>query len=638
MRESAALKNFAVVCLLGAAFQLGIVAWLCADFDARVPRLLPDDAMYYLKIAQNIAAGSGSVFSAGEPTNGYHPLWMLPLVCIARIAAPAPETFAALTLILGVLCNGGASWFLRRLLLQLGCGEGTALFGVAAYWTLPWAVHLTLTGLETPLYLLCLLAFVSSYHRVACDSAAGRGAWIGLGVWAGLLMLSRTDGVLFTAPLFVALLWRRGVRVLPALSGSAALAAVLVAPWLVWNLARFGTVMQSSGIAMSFLGHAYAPPLSEPLAYLQHGVDHALTILCRSVAQPFLATPAFDPAATEPPFLDPGFGGRAATVIGLLALVGVAIWRRLAGRGALLPAALSWPGLGVAFVYLFVRMYAQVWHLSCFVPLAVIGVARLVDRPTVRFTAVATFIAASGFALQYGYFSPQRDFITAARSLRADAPAALRIGITDSGYAGVFSRHEIVNLDGVVNNAVLRSILDGRISEYLTARDFDEVRIQKWRMPIYDRNTPLGQGSYLWRQARFVDYAPGTRIQFASRDADGFLLLGWSAAEAEYRWTDGDLAWIGFGLQQPQALVLTLAAHALGGQQVGVEVNGQHLATLEFPATGVAERSVPIAAALLQRRNGLVFRLTQARSPRSMGLGLDGRRLGIAVRWLSLNP
>jgi len=47
-----------------------------------------DDAYYYFKVAQNISEGQGSTFDGINPTNGYHPLWMLicvPIFALARV-------------------------------------------------------------------------------------------------------------------------------------------------------------------------------------------------------------------------------------------------------------------------------------------------------------------------------------------------------------------------------------------------------------------------------------------------------------------------------------------------------------------------------------------------------------------------
>ena len=46
-----------------------------------------DDAYYYFKVAENIGLGHGSTFDGINPTNGYHPLWMLiciPIFALAR--------------------------------------------------------------------------------------------------------------------------------------------------------------------------------------------------------------------------------------------------------------------------------------------------------------------------------------------------------------------------------------------------------------------------------------------------------------------------------------------------------------------------------------------------------------------------
>ncbi|HMI30346.1 MAG TPA: hypothetical protein VK527_01310, partial [Candidatus Limnocylindrales bacterium] len=51
------------------------------------PRRFPsDDSFFYLQVARNIAAGHGSTFNTVSPTNGYHPLWMVPCVLAEAIA------------------------------------------------------------------------------------------------------------------------------------------------------------------------------------------------------------------------------------------------------------------------------------------------------------------------------------------------------------------------------------------------------------------------------------------------------------------------------------------------------------------------------------------------------------------------
>src|SRR6476660_5739494 len=64
-----------------------------------------DDAYYYFKVAQNISEGHGSTFDGLNPTNGYHPLWML--VCIPIFALARFDLFLPLRVLLLVM--GGLS-------------------------------------------------------------------------------------------------------------------------------------------------------------------------------------------------------------------------------------------------------------------------------------------------------------------------------------------------------------------------------------------------------------------------------------------------------------------------------------------------------------------------------------------------
>ena len=189
----------------GALFQITVIAQAFTRFDTVVARTVPDDAFYYFKIAQNISAGQGSVFSPGEPTNGYHPLWMVVLVVVHFVTRPSPETFVLESLLVAAALNLLAATLLCRLLATFGFSEAQSGFGALLYLTLPWTVNLTLSGLETPLYFVCLFGFLLAAQRCFDAHAPLRERHgVVLGLAAGLLMLARTDGLLFTARCF----WR----------------------------------------------------------------------------------------------------------------------------------------------------------------------------------------------------------------------------------------------------------------------------------------------------------------------------------------------------------------------------------------------------------------------------------------------
>ena len=77
-------------------------------------QLFWDDGFYYLQIARNVADGVGSSMDGLNPTNGYHPLWLLGLVPIFWLA---PTSAHALWAVAGVqiVCLAVSAALLYRL-------------------------------------------------------------------------------------------------------------------------------------------------------------------------------------------------------------------------------------------------------------------------------------------------------------------------------------------------------------------------------------------------------------------------------------------------------------------------------------------------------------------------------------------
>src|SRR6202789_4600788 len=73
-------------------------AWIFSTPLRNPTRIMPfveDDFYYYLKVAQNVAAGLGSTFNGITRTNGYHPLYFVVLVFISKFAASLVGIFRA---------------------------------------------------------------------------------------------------------------------------------------------------------------------------------------------------------------------------------------------------------------------------------------------------------------------------------------------------------------------------------------------------------------------------------------------------------------------------------------------------------------------------------------------------------------
>ena len=119
-----------------------------------------DDAYYYFKVAQNIVAGHGSTFDGINPTNGYHPLWLV--ICIPIFALAQFDLVLPLRILLVVMAALSAvtSILLFRL-LRKAISEPVAILG-ASFWGLSMLIHpiVTQPGLETGIAALAIVLFL----------------------------------------------------------------------------------------------------------------------------------------------------------------------------------------------------------------------------------------------------------------------------------------------------------------------------------------------------------------------------------------------------------------------------------------------------------------------------------------------
>ena len=466
---------------LGAVFQLLVVGYFAANFDRAIPRLVADDAFYYLKIADNVAHGLGSVFSPGEPTNGYHPLWMLMLAGIG-LFRPDPSTYVVAMLLMAVACNLLGATQLRTLLQEIGCSPAQRTAGLALWLLSPPMVNLTLSGLETPILLATLMAmFVWARRVFAAEPPAWRQA-VGLGIASGLLMLARTDTIFFTSITFLYLLWRRGRRLLGPLTLAGGLASLVILPWLAWSYWRFGTIMQSSAGSMPALWRWLAD--QEGRSWLDWTRYYVMQIFA-PLYHLFVGVlfPWVMDNRLKAPLVLVGCGGLWLYFkLGSKRLLANFPWMIWAAPAVLILLFCAWG-----------RMFMQIWHLAPMLATAILAATLLARDEWLRGArlpgAIALLLLATTLSLQNCFFHFfQVDNVRCAREYLRDSPRQLRIGTTDAGYLGFFNRHEIVNLDGVVNNRAEAAIKAGRLSDYVESEHFDRVLIDRRRLPFYDRN------------------------------------------------------------------------------------------------------------------------------------------------------
>jgi hypothetical protein len=433
-------------------------------------RHMPDDAYYYLQIARNIAAGSGSCFSPGEITNGYHPLWLGVLAAIQWSVPSSPDAMALLAPALSALSTAASAVPFARFLTANGLAARDAEYCAAIYALNPWITCYAVSGMETGLLLLLLFTFATLASRAAAPPAV----WFG--VVAGLLMLARTDSIFFTGAAFLWLAIARR-RSLPWLVKAGAVATATVAPWLLWCHANFGTVKQASSDAIALIIHEQIG--SGILGHVRVGLESMSRLAMQILTYPLVRFPQF----TTPGHVVAGL------VLAGLGLVHLAHRRRWPTVPPRLPVWFWGSALALLIYFHFLRHAVQPWHMATIVVLCLtVAACHLARMPLGwRRAAIVVLAGASLWAAHNGFYAPQDGGIRVARLHDAEPGPRRILGHTDCGRFGYFNRHEVVNLDGIVNNAALHHIRSGRLDEYMVAQGFETVFMTPDRFGFYCR-------------------------------------------------------------------------------------------------------------------------------------------------------
>ncbi len=170
-----------------------------------------DDAYYYFKVAQNISEGHGSTFDGVNPTNGYHPLWML--ICIPIFALVRFDLILPLRLLLLVMSGLSVATgiLLYRLVGRIftpAIGAIAALFWVFSHDVL---VILYQNGLESGIAALFVVLLVYKLYEFELSwrkDEISKKQIITLAGIAALAMFSRLDLVFFAGTVGIWVVFR----------------------------------------------------------------------------------------------------------------------------------------------------------------------------------------------------------------------------------------------------------------------------------------------------------------------------------------------------------------------------------------------------------------------------------------------
>jgi len=471
-----------------AGFVLRLVFIFSGLCDGNV---LADDAYYYFTIAHNIVAGAGPTFDGLAPTNGFHPLYellLVPVFGVARAVSPDPLLPVHAALALCAAFDAATALLLATILGRLGHRSGGTI--AAWLWSLsPVSVLLTLRGLEGAVsaFAVCLTLLVLTAPERPWSRPAPA---IRLGLAIGLAFLARTDnGPLVALAVLAFSVFDPPVRgatapaarrVAVAGGGTLGGAAIVVAPWLLWNLATFGNMVQVSGLAK-----AHNRSIFGALPEL-HGADAVAGWIARLGAPVLFLCRYLAGEEQRLPRVTFVLLGLTAWVLVFALLLLRRAWQepRSPLERPLLAFAAVFTVAHLGF-YGFVLGSYVVWYTTVPLLLAtlVIGgiaggrLAASSSRPArLAWCGVLLAIGIAAYAnffqhVSHGSRAREAEAGRLLRAIHARFPTVRAIGGFNVGATAYFSTARgglrVVNLDGLVNNALYDASRHGRVLEYL---------------------------------------------------------------------------------------------------------------------------------------------------------------------------
>lgn len=421
-------------------FYLGIMSSVafCGSY-LLLANFFHDDAFFYIKTAQNISIGLGSTFDGLNETNGYHPLWLLFLVLLAKINPfYGFDGLRPLFLVHGMLVCASSLTGWRTL----------GFLGVSNVWRFIFTLFLigfmgfSDLALESGLY--TLTAYLSLLVSI-CLVTRGKSTVLEYSLIAisFLIVLTRLDSIIFQLCLgggfFILSLCQRGARsrtrnllYIPSLLIVPSIVAFLIVG--LYNYFQYGNFETISsylktgypgslitgwfensilGIKVRMLGVFFAGLfLSAWFIYRQNLVDNQKRSVERLLAAAMFY-PVFHPLILY-------FG----------AIGGVASWYFTLDIGLVILGAVY---LAYNFENLAVGR-ARVWR-------------------AVRYLSVLMVLSFVVIYLYPRFHNPHRlPQLTMAKWLKQNvAPAEAIYQVDGTGFTGYFSERSVINGDGLIN-------------------------------------------------------------------------------------------------------------------------------------------------------------------------------------------
>ena len=455
---------------------------------------VPDDTYYTLAIARSLADGLGPSADSGMTlTTGFQPLVAFLTVPVFWLTDDPGLPLRGVLVLLA--CADALTVVLLARLAARVAGPAAAVVAAAVWAVSPYALGVSLNGLESTLTLAVSLALVEVW--LLARERPGLRLWVAAGALAGLALMTRVDTVFLVA--LLGLLEIAFGRLRPVLT-AAITALAVVLPWWAYSVVLTGSPVPESGAAV------------QELVGVHRGIgldvgDSLGLAVGRVVGAPVLDLPVLRAALVEHP-------GRAFTSAAALCttLAALALWagtRRRSGTRQLPLLALGLHAVALLLFYGIVNAapwfydryllpVAAVLAIAVAVPVGLLWSAAAAIRrdragqlapPVLRAVAAAVAVAlvippafdtvgllrAQPQGSVEGGYDGAKGYAEVAREVLSQLPPGAVVGSMQSGALGYFAPYapqgvRVVNLDGVVDGEAAAALAQDRLPDYMRER------------------------------------------------------------------------------------------------------------------------------------------------------------------------
>ncbi|MEW6178431.1 MAG: hypothetical protein AB1522_00750 [Chloroflexota bacterium] len=216
-----------------------------------------DDAFYYFQVARNISDGKGSTLDGINPSNGYHPLWMMVLVPVFSLARVDLFLPLRIVILISAILSLGTGIFIYRFLSRF-IRQPLAML-TATVWVFFPPLHRVVTqlGMEAGInafFVMVLLWQVSRFVAKPPEQSGLKDRLL-LGLLAALALFSRLDNIfLVLAVGLVAVFREKRFYIFWLFFIFAGLSSIYLAFFTRIGFPRFLTDFQSTLYAMVLIG------------------------------------------------------------------------------------------------------------------------------------------------------------------------------------------------------------------------------------------------------------------------------------------------------------------------------------------------------------------------------------------------